>query len=156
MTFKNFHIKFSPRFGNFPAIISLNKLSAFFSLSFPSESPIILKLILLMVPKYHFYFILFYPFFLLSSNWIILNFLYLISQILSSVRYILFLILSIALFISILTVLNFYDTSIISIQFFLLWFLFLCWNSHFVLILFSQFCWTLFLYFHVFHWIFLK
>ena len=51
MTFKTLHIKFSPRFGNFPAIISLNKLSAFFSLSSPSGSPIILKLTLLMIPN---------------------------------------------------------------------------------------------------------
>ena len=155
MTFKNLHIKFSPSFGNFPAIISLNKLSAF-SLSSPSESSIILKLILLMIPNISLLLYSFLSFFLVSSNWVISNFLYLTSQILSSVWYILLLILSIALFISILIILNFYDTSIISIQFFLLWLLSLCWNSHFVIILSSQFCWTLFLYFHVFHWIFLK
>ena len=49
--FMNLMSKSLPRFGKFLAIISLNKLSMPFSLSFPSGTPIICRLFLLMVTQ---------------------------------------------------------------------------------------------------------
>lgn len=102
MSFINLIAKSPPIFGKFSATVSLNKISAPFSS--PSGTPITYKLVLLMVSSRScslssFFFLLFS---LLSSNWIISKFLSLISQIFFSAWFILLVMLSFDLFISLI------------------------------------------------------